>query len=171
MKRKMGMLQRAWRAFATISIVCVAFFFIFAQSRDLPSGAPCLFRSFTGVPCLMCGGTRAFFALSQGRLADSWYFNPLVFPFVMTFGCICILWTVEALLGRAFFSQFFERLWRGVLHPLCVPIFLLGLLLLWTWRVADAVVTPKPELLLEGGVILKIFPSSSSGHVIRDDGG
>lgn len=39
---------------------------------------PCLFHVVTGAYCPGCGGTRAFLALLQGRVADSIRLNPLV---------------------------------------------------------------------------------------------
>ena len=43
---------------------------------------PCLLKNATGVPCFLCGGTRASLALAQGDVFRSFLFNPLV----------CLLW-------------------------------------------------------------------------------
>jgi len=39
---------------------------------------PCLLKNVTGVPCFLCGGTRASLALIQGDVIRSLLFNPLV---------------------------------------------------------------------------------------------
>ncbi len=39
----------------------------------------CLFRKFTGLPCLSCGCTRSLTAWSQLDVATAFYFNPLFF--------------------------------------------------------------------------------------------
>lgn len=37
----------------------------------------CLFRRLTGLPCLLCGMTRSFAAVSRGRLADAFRYHLL----------------------------------------------------------------------------------------------
>lgn len=39
---------------------------------------PCLFRTFTGLYCPGCGGTRAVSALLHGHVLQSFYYHPLV---------------------------------------------------------------------------------------------
>ncbi len=37
----------------------------------------CWFRALTGVPCPTCGSTRALLALAQGRVIESFTYNPM----------------------------------------------------------------------------------------------
>ena len=43
---------------------------------------PCVLKSATGVPCFLCGGTRASIALAKGDPVSSFLLNPMV----------CLLW-------------------------------------------------------------------------------
>lgn len=47
-----------------------------------PSALPevCLFKIITGIPCMFCGLTHAFHALSLGQVESALSFHPLVFP-------------------------------------------------------------------------------------------
>ncbi len=40
----------------------------------------CVFRLLTGLPCMFCGLTHAFHALSHGLLTEALRFHPLVLP-------------------------------------------------------------------------------------------
>ena len=51
------------------------------KPETLPKVQLCSFRQMTGRPCPGCGLTRAFCAISHGRIADAWYFNPFSFLF------------------------------------------------------------------------------------------
>jgi Protein of unknown function (DUF2752) len=86
--------------------------------QQLPVHPPmaCPLRSLTGVPCPMCGMTRAVVALVHGRVLESLRFNP---------GGIAVV-----LLALALLAGFrFERL-RIPLWLLIVPAALL-----WAWNV------------------------------------
>ena len=155
--KKLSAAQRLWRVFVVFAGVAVAVFFTFAAWHGLAIGTPCFFRSYLGVPCLMCGGTRAFFALVQFRFSDAWYFNPLVFPVVLAAASAGVLWFAEAICGRFLLCSAPRWCSRLLRQPLFIPIFLVGLFLVWIRRVADAVTSPKPELLKERGFVLKLF--------------
>lgn len=46
---------------------------------DLPVQAPdCGFRRIFGIPCISCGGTRAFQSLSHGRVLEAISFHPAI---------------------------------------------------------------------------------------------
>ncbi len=55
-----------------------ALFGVGALGLDRLSFLFCGFRALTGIPCPLCFGTRAAFALSQGDILDALALNPLV---------------------------------------------------------------------------------------------
>jgi hypothetical protein len=57
---------------------------------------PCTFKTLFGIPCLSCGMTRAFAALSHGQLALAWSYNLLAFPLYLTFWGL-LVWGVHGL--------------------------------------------------------------------------
>lgn len=52
---------------------------------------PCPFKQVTGLPCFLCGGTRASFALAQGDVVSSFLFNPLVCVALLVTACLFLL--------------------------------------------------------------------------------
>lgn len=64
---------------------------------------PCMFHALTGLYCPGCGGTRAFRALLQGNLFQSFCYHPIV-PYAAILGIWFML------------SQTIERLSRGRLR-------------------------------------------------------
>ncbi len=49
------------------------------KPETLPHLPICTFKIATGRPCPGCGLTRAYCAISHGRLGDAFYFNPFSF--------------------------------------------------------------------------------------------
>jgi len=87
----------------------------------------CPLRRWTGIPCPLCGGTRAVVALLTGRFADAFHIHPLV--------------TVAAMLGVALFgvlslcALFGRRVPRLALSHVerIIATLLLALLFLAQW--------------------------------------
>jgi len=48
---------------------------------------PCEFRTFTGIPCVGCGGTRAFASLARGDVVTATTYNPLAVAGFGTVAC------------------------------------------------------------------------------------
>ena len=80
-----------------------------------PPGA-CPLRSITGIPCPLCGMTRAVVAATHGHLLDSLRFNPA--------GILVVILAVALLAGR--------RLDRARVPPW---LFVSLAALLWAWNI------------------------------------
>ena len=64
-------------------------------------GIPCPLRTFTGILCPFCGGTRAAGALAGFDVAQAWSYNALLVVAVPILAGLAIAWTIEALGGPA----------------------------------------------------------------------
>jgi len=62
-----------------------------AIEAGLMLSPPCTFKTIFGLPCLSCGMTRAFTALSHGQVALAWSYNRLS-PFMYGFFWVLALW-------------------------------------------------------------------------------
>lgn len=64
---------------------------------DLPL---CAFRHLTGVPCPLCGGTRACAALADGNFIAAWQANPGLMPLLAIAAVHAVQLAYEAWRGR-----------------------------------------------------------------------
>jgi hypothetical protein len=64
--------------------------------RWLPA---CVFRAWTGRPCLTCGATRALRALLDGRAAEAWRLQPLIVLLLLAAGAWAAYAATGPLLG------------------------------------------------------------------------
>jgi len=103
----------------------------------------CAFKNLTGLPCPLCGGTRAAHALLNGDFGRAVYLNPLAFPAVLAFMLAAFVAAAELWRGRTLAD--WPALGRRV-APLA-PLFLTLLLLWWLPHIYNALHTPKPELI------------------------
>lgn len=87
----------------TVTFLAVVALVGFARVYEhSPIQAPsCGFRNTFGIPCLSCGGTRAFESLSHGRFLEAIAFNPAV---ILGVGAV-LVWFIAGLIrffrGRA----------------------------------------------------------------------
>jgi Protein of unknown function (DUF2752) len=115
----------------------------------LPSTSPllglqtCAFKGLTGLPCALCGGSRAVQAALRGDVARAYYLNMAALPGIAIAGSLAILLWYEAMRGRALFdwSSFPKRL-----RPL-LPLLLALFCSYWLVHIVDAVRGPKLELV------------------------
>jgi len=97
----------------------------------LPGG--CVFHRVTGLPCALCGGTRAARALLQGDVSRAWKLNPLALPAVAALLALGVVCAWEGLRGRPLLD--WPR--QGERLRIWAPFLVLGLLLWWfphLWR-------------------------------------
>ena len=62
-----------------VAVTCLALGVWYVRLPNMPVFV-CPFHAITGLPCLTCGGTRAFAALVSGDVVRSLRLNPLVAP-------------------------------------------------------------------------------------------
>ena len=118
-------LERQWRAGVSLFVPLAVGMAPALAALDLPL---CAFKHLTGVPCPLCGGTRACAALAQGDVAAALQLNPGLLPVLALAALHSGLLLAEALSGRTL----------GPPRALTLAWKLAGgfLLATWLWRVA-----------------------------------
>jgi len=101
------------------------------------------FREVTGLPCPLCGGTRATRAILAGDWSRAVYLNILAFPALLSAILILSVLTIEAIRGRALAN--YKVLVRRV--PKWTPIAALIILAIYLSQLYLAVKMPKNELV------------------------
>lgn len=106
---------------AVVAFLGLTLSFVFNPER-LPNVSLCWFRRLTGLPCPGCGLSRGFCAISHGRFADAWDFNP--FSFLFYPACLAVI--ILRCLHRRF-PGLAARLfgWRGIAAAVPLLIFAL----------------------------------------------
>lgn len=137
--------QRAWRIVAAVGILSVIGFFAWLP-KNSPIGLPgsvCLFREVTGLPCALCGGTRAAKAALHGDFHRALHINAIALPALALLILIALIIIIEASLGRALLN------WRVffVRYRIIFPIGLALIILWWIPQMAGALTGKKAELI------------------------
>ena len=104
---------------------------------------PCVFHAVSGLPCPLCGGTRAARAILHGDLKSALRLNATALPALVTLVVGGILCAWETLRGRplADWSALMRRNARWLL--VVIPL----LLAWWILHLVTAVKAPKSELV------------------------
>jgi hypothetical protein len=110
------------------------------------------FRNLTGLPCPLCGGTRATHYLMQGNISKVLYYNWLAIPALLISLSLVILFSLELLQKRTYLPALPH------LSPTLLILSLLGLTAIWLQHVQSALNHPKPELLNTQGLYFKLNP-------------
>ncbi len=137
--------QRAWRglaAFAFIGVLALLAWLPRNSSVGLP-GSVCLFHEATGLPCALCGGTRAAKSIVHGDFQHALHLNAAAFPAVAVMLLAILVFAWEGLRGRALAN------WSALAQRYRI-VFLIGLFLLILWwipQMAGALTGSKSELI------------------------
>ena len=99
----------------------------------------CIFLDATGIPCPACGGTRAFFALLNGNLRQSFSYNPIVLYVTIVYLTFIISQSLHQLIKSI------SAISLCAVHFLLVPIILL---VNWIIRFANILIVMEfiPQL-------------------------
>lgn len=68
-------------------------------------GPVCGLKSWFGIPCLFCGGTRAAVLLASGELHEAFAMNPLVSTLALGIPIVFLLWFIEKATGWPAWSR------------------------------------------------------------------
>jgi len=135
--------SRAIAAFVLMALLAGVALLPFAPKSDLLSVQTCAFKSATGLPCALCGGSRATQAVLRGDLARACYLNIAALPAVAIQTSVTVLLWFEAISGNAVIAWgSFPRRIRPLL-----PLLLVVFCVYWIVHLVDAVRRPKPELV------------------------
>ena len=98
-----------------IALLGGAAFLPIAPVPGFPNLSVCVFRSATGLPCPLCGGTRAAQAVLRGDFSRALYLNPAALPAVVAIAAIVLVLVWEAFRGRASRLEF--AFWAAPVAP------------------------------------------------------
>ncbi len=133
--------ERGIRVFVCLSVFMILCAFYFSGSAVFKW--PCVFHALSGLPCPLCGGTRAARAILHGDMESALRLNPTALPALaaLLVGGFFCGW--ELVRGRPLAD------WRGLMRrnarwfPLVIPL----LLAWWIFHLLTAVKAPKAELV------------------------
>ncbi len=131
---------------ALLAAVALAFGLLIAKPMI---GMPCGFRNLSGLPCAMCGGTRAAASVLGGDWGQMFYWNAMALPVLAGMavgGGICLF---ELLRGAALIRWNPLQMRLGRVFAISLPL----LAAWWVFHVVTTLKTPKPELVDLGNPI------------------
>jgi uncharacterized protein DUF2752 len=103
----------------------------------------CAFKGITGLPCGLCGGTRAAWAFLHGDLSRALYLNIAALPAVIAVFGVALVLACEAVCGRALTD------WNALLLRFrsLLPIGMVLFCLFWFVHLVGALRETKRELV------------------------
>lgn len=124
-----NILMNRWKPFLQLVGFYILIVFLLCVSPHLHLGCP--FKMLTGLPCPGCGGTRAFYALTKGKILEAIYTNPLS-VLVTVLAVIAPIWQfIDCLRNTNSFRVMLKRKW----HPafaICVAVVIIAN---WIWNI------------------------------------
>jgi len=82
-----------------LGVIAALLIFLPPPLRDIIL-RPCTFHSLVGLPCAMCGGTRALFAILHGDFVYAWSLNPAAVLLIAATAIVCTIVFIEVAVGR-----------------------------------------------------------------------
>lgn len=89
-ERNDEVMYRVMLGLSAAAVLAAAVLFLAPDLGSLFGDMPCALRQMTGLYCPGCGGTRAFFALLDGQVGKSLFYNPAV-CYVLAFALIYMI--------------------------------------------------------------------------------
>ena len=141
--RRNQRISRAILAFTFMALLTGAALLPFASESPALTVQTCVFKGVTGLPCALCGGSRATQAALRGDLSRACYLNVAALPAILMAASVTLVLCFEAISGNAViaWSRFPTRI-----RPL-LPLLLVVFFVFWIIHLADAVRRAKPELI------------------------
>lgn len=147
------------RVVITVSLFAfLGLFSVFPKLNPMPF---CGFRVLTGLPCPLCGGTRAAYAALHGNFPLAMYLNPIAIGVVGLMVAIGLIAMAEAVLNRPLAN--WPALWHRWSRTLPV-ILIVGLLIWWPFHIGSALTKPKTELINLGNPVAHACWSLAHGE-------
>ena len=91
----------------------------------------CLLKRTTGIPCMTCGMTRSFCAISRGKFAEAVDFHPLGPVLYAVFAVVMLRAAAMAVFGRTWLARAARVLiWS-------IPVLIAATIVVWAVRLAS----------------------------------
>lgn len=113
--------QRKARGIILLLVIIAGLLLLGFGNAFLGNYSVCYYNEWLGIPCPLCGLTRAVFEFMHFRFYSAWDFNPLVYPLYLWFGIetACYIWHTNKLIFT------FLRVYRFFLAGLFVLMLVL----------------------------------------------
>ena len=137
--------ERALRVGLALALLLalVALAWLQPRGKSFLPGLPCGFHAVTGLPCPLCGGTRAAHAILSGDFARANSLNPLAYPGLAFVIALAAVLLIEAARQRRLTD--WEALVRR--HLRWAPIVILLLVAWWIPHILLALRSTNTDLI------------------------
>jgi hypothetical protein len=149
--------ERGWRIALCITAILTGIWLVFMPPALKTGGHFCGFHAATGLPCGLCGGTRALRAASAGNLREALTYNAAALPAVSLAGMLLLFLAAEGISGRPLISRMPPRVQRMFL--------LAGFAVFVVWSVLHAGITFQnrhPQLVNENHPIVRALRKATN---------
>ncbi|GAB4179919.1 MAG: hypothetical protein Fur0032_20730 [Terrimicrobiaceae bacterium] len=123
------------------------------------SGGTCGFHAMTGLPCGLCGATRATRAMLSGDWARAWELNALAFPVLGVVAFAALVLAGEAMFGRRLLP-----VWPVKLRVVAVLAACVSLLVWTTFQIRTALRETNRELVNFEHPLVKFLERNRKGN-------